>query len=94
MRDETVEYGKNVISDTREGRLKFICERMRRTLPVINESPATIGGVLRECLLTPRRELVKVEKWSWKYVERWHNSLKIAAMLKTKYEAIVACKKP
>jgi glycosyltransferase involved in cell wall biosynthesis len=90
---ECMAMGKPVICYIREDDLKFIPEQMRRDLPVINASPATIADVLREWLTVRRHELAAVGRRSREYVERWHDPLKIAAMLKTEYESILASKK-
>jgi glycosyltransferase involved in cell wall biosynthesis len=87
---ECMAMGKPVICYIREDDLKFIPEQMRKDLPVINASPATIAGVLREWLTVRRDELTEVGQRSREYVERWHDPTKIAALLKAEYESILA----
>ncbi len=86
---EFMALGKPVICYIREGDLKFVPERMRKDLPVINATPTTIYDVLKEWLTVRRHELEGIGRLSRTYVEKWHDPLKIAARLKSEYEAIV-----
>jgi hypothetical protein len=85
--------GKPAISYIREGDLKFIPKQMRRDLPIINATSATVYDVLKEWLTVRKHELPKVGQRSRAYVERWHDPIKIAAKLKGEYEAILASKR-
>jgi glycosyltransferase involved in cell wall biosynthesis len=87
---ELMALGKPVICYIREEDLKFIPEQMRRDLPTINATPATIYAVLKEWLTARRDDLPEVGRLSRTFVENWHNPLNIAASLKTEYEAILA----
>jgi glycosyltransferase involved in cell wall biosynthesis len=89
---EFMALGKPVICYIREGDLKFVPEQMRKDLPVINATPTTIYGVLKEWLTVRRHELEGIGRRGRAYVERWHDPLKIAAKLKGEYEAILASK--
>jgi len=89
---ELMALGKPVICYIREGDLKFIPEKMRQDLPIINANPNTIYHVLKEWLTIRRKELPELGKRSRIYVETWHDSRKIAAMLKTEYELILSSK--
>lgn len=89
---ELMALGKPVICYIREGDLKFIPEAMRKDIPIINATPATIYTVLKEWLTERRHELREVGERSRTYVERWHDPLTIVAKLKEDYEAIMASK--
>ncbi len=89
---EVMALGKPVICYIRESDLKFIPEQMRQELPIINAIPATLCDVLREWLTTRRHELIEIGRHSRRYVEAWHDPLKIAAYLKGEYEAVLASK--
>lgn len=89
---EAMALAKPVVCYIREGDLKFIPERMREELPTINATPRTIYEVLKELLTTRKRQLPDIGQRSRAYVENWHDPLKIAARLKSDYEAIMASK--
>ena len=90
---ELMALGKPVICYIRQGDLKFIPEQMREDFPIINATPTTIYEVLKEWLTVRRHELPEVGRRSRAYVERWHDPLKIAAKLKSEYEAIMDSKR-
>ncbi len=89
---ELMALGKPVICYIRKEDLKFIPEKMRQELPIINATPATVYTVLKEWLTVRKHELLEVGRRSRAYVERWHDPLKIAAKLKGEYEAIMSSK--
>lgn len=90
---ELMALAKPVVCYVREGDLKFIPAEMRRDLPLINATPASVYEVLKEWLTTRREELPAVGARGRAFVERWHDPLKIAARLKSDYEAILASKR-
>ena len=59
---------------------------MRDQLPVINATPDSLYSVLRTWLTERRDRLPEVGQASRRYVERWHDPLKIAAQTKADYE--------
>jgi hypothetical protein len=63
---------------------------MREELPIIDATPATLYGVLKEWLTKRKQEFGHVGRRGRAYVERWHDPLKIAAQLKGEYETILA----
>ena len=65
---------------------------MRTELPIINTTPATLYDTLKLWLTTRQPELATVGQRSRRYVENWHDPLKIAARMQTEYEAIMASK--
>lgn len=90
---ELMALGKPVICYIREDDLKFIPAQMRQDLPIINASPSSIYSVLKEWLLKPRSELISRARECRRYVEKWHDPLKIAAILKQDYETSLRLRK-
>lgn len=88
---ELMALGKPVIAYIRPADLGFLPDGMREGLPVINATPATIYGVLKEWLTTRRSELAAVGVRARQFAEDWHDPRKIAAVLKTTYEGAVGC---
>jgi glycosyltransferase involved in cell wall biosynthesis len=89
---EFMALGKPVVCYLREEDLRFIPAQMRRDMPIIQSTPATLYAVLKEWLTTRRERLQEVGQRSRAYVEQWHDPRKIAAHLKGEYEAILAAK--
>jgi len=89
---ECMALGKPVICYIREEDLQFIPAQMRRDLPIIQATPATLYTVLKEWLTVRRDELRKVGQQGRVYVEQWHDPLQIAAKLHREYGAILASK--
>jgi glycosyltransferase involved in cell wall biosynthesis len=89
---ELMALGKPVICYIRQEDLKFIPDVMRRDLPIINATPATLYDVLKQWLTTDRHNLATVGQRSRAYVETWHDPLQIVARLKAEYEQIMASK--
>lgn len=90
---EFMALGKPVVCYIREDDLKFIPEEMRRDLPIIRATPATLYDVLRDCLTKRRSELWEIGRRGRAYVEKWHDPIKIAAKLKAEYQAILESKR-
>jgi glycosyltransferase involved in cell wall biosynthesis len=84
---EAMALGKPVVAYIRPEDLTFIPDEMRRALAVISAEPATIYQVLRELLTTRRHQLPELGVNSRRYVEVWHDPLKIAARLAEDYRA-------
>ncbi|MFX1492275.1 MAG: glycosyltransferase family 1 protein, partial [Promethearchaeota archaeon] len=78
---EVMALGKPVICYIRENDLRFIPQQMREELPIINATPATFYDVLKQWLTTRKYELPALGRRSRAYVEKWHDSLKIAAKM-------------
>lgn len=89
---ELMALGRPVISYIRESDLKFIPEKMRWELPVINATAETLYDVLKHWL-KDRRGLMEAGIRSRSYVENWHNPLVIAAQTKKDYVEVLS-KKP
>lgn len=86
---ELMALGKPVVAYLREEDLGFIPDEMRSELPIINATPHTIYEVLRYWLTDGRSRLREAGLMSRCYVEKWHDSLKIANLMKTEYELIL-----
>jgi glycosyltransferase involved in cell wall biosynthesis len=83
---ELMALGKPVLVFIREGDLQFIPCDMRDQLPVIRTTPDTIESDLRKVIEMPRLELIEMGRKSRAYVERWHDPLVIAKMIREDYE--------
>jgi glycosyltransferase involved in cell wall biosynthesis len=86
---EFMALGKPVISYIRQSDLKFIPEKMRQELPVIDATSETIYDVLKYWL-NDKDGLLEIGKRSRLYVENWHNPLTIAAQLRNDYMSVMA----
>ncbi len=89
---ELMALGKPVLAYIREEDLDFIDPAMRLELPVIQTTPADVKTVIRRVLQTPRQELVNLGRRSRVFVERWHDPMQIAALIKRDYELAIASK--
>jgi glycosyltransferase involved in cell wall biosynthesis len=90
---EAMALGKPVVAYIRESDLRFIPDRMREALPVINATPGDIYDVLRRLLVARRDELAALGERGREYVERWHDPRKIAEGLIQDYAAALAAKR-
>jgi glycosyltransferase involved in cell wall biosynthesis len=89
---EFMALGKPVICYVRESDLKFIPEKMRQELPVINATAETLYDILKHWLHEKAARL-EVGERGRAYAEKWHDPLTIAAILKKDYESVLS-KKP
>ncbi len=87
---ELMALGKPIICYIRESDLKFIPGEMLREIPILNATPASVYQVLKECLTTRKEELPLLGEKGRKYVEKWHDPLKIAARLVDAYRQILS----
>lgn len=90
---ELMALGRPVMCYIREGDLQYIPPQMREELPIINVTPTTFYTVLKEWLTERKHEFPELGRRSRAYVEKWHDPLKIATMLKNEYETILASKR-
>lgn len=90
---EAMALGKPTICYLRQSDFVFLPEEMRSELPLIVATPADIYAVLREWLVHRRDELQMRGRISRRYVERWHDPLRIASDLKADYERIARSKR-
>jgi glycosyltransferase involved in cell wall biosynthesis len=83
---ELMALGKPVIVYIREDDLRYIPVQMAAELPFLKATPDSIEDCLRRVLTMPRDELVSLARRSRVFVERWHDTMKIAAAIKADYE--------
>lgn len=84
---EAMALGKPVVCFVRESDLGFIPSAMRDEMPICNATPATLRAVL-EALISDRQELHEIGRRGRRYVERWHDPVRVAAQTKAAYERI------
>ena len=89
---ELMALGKPVICYIRHEDLQLIPEVMRRDLPIIHATPATLYNVLKQWLTTDRHNLAALGQRSRAYVETWHDPLHIAVRLQAEYGRIMLSK--
>jgi hypothetical protein len=89
---ELMALGKPVLVYIREGDLKFIPSEMKDDLPFIHITPDTLDASLSQLLSMPKRDLILLGKKSRAFVERWHDPLRIAQIIKADYE-IALCQR-
>lgn len=90
---EAMALGKPVVCYLRETDFVFLPDEMKSEIPIANANPYTIYNVLRELLTSDSSELALRGAKSRMYVERWHDSLRIAEQLKSDYYRVVKNKK-
>jgi hypothetical protein len=86
---ELMALARPVVAYIRESDLQFVPPALRADLPVVGANPDTVYAVLRELLTIRRHELPELGLKSRAYVERWHDTRRIAADLKAAYERAV-----
>lgn len=89
---ELMALGKPVVAYIRQKDLGFIDSEMREELPIVQATPHSIKDVLRGVLELPRKDLVALGRRSRAFVERWHDPMRIAALIKRDYEMALASK--
>lgn len=90
---ELMTLGKPSICYIRQEDMKFLPEEMVEDMPIINATPETIYDVLKLWLTTNKNLLREQGVKSRKYVEKWHDPLKVAAIVKADSEEIIMKKK-
>lgn len=83
---EAMALGKPVMVYIRDDDLKFIPPDMKADLPFMRITIETLKEDLRRVIKMPRSELYLLAQASRRYVEVWHNPLRIAAEIKRDYE--------
>jgi hypothetical protein len=86
---ELMALARPVIAYLREEDMQFIPQAMREELPVVSATPESIYHVLRDLLTVRRHQLRELGERGRKYVEMWHDPIRVATTLKTTYERIV-----
>ena len=87
---ELMALGKPVICYLRQEDLVHVPGEMCEDMPVVDATPDSIYEVLKEWLTHRKKDLRQRGLESRKYVEKWHDPLKIAAGLKQDYENALA----
>lgn len=87
---ELMALGKPVVAYIRVEDLGFIDPEMREELPIVQATPYSVKDVLRGVLEMPRKDLVALGRQSRAFVERWHDPMRIAALIKRDYEMALA----
>jgi hypothetical protein len=83
---ELMALGKPVAAYIRETDLKFIPQEMKADLPIMGLHPDTLRSDLENILKMSKNDLHALGRRSRAYIERWHDSKKIAAYIKIRYE--------
>ncbi|MDA0194111.1 MAG: glycosyltransferase family 1 protein [Bacteroidetes bacterium] len=86
---ELMALGKPVICYLREEDIQLLPREMKEEIPIINAQPNTIYEVLKEWLTVRKGDIKKKGIESRRYVEKWHDPIKIAKSLKIDYQAIL-----
>lgn len=89
---ELMALGKPVMVYIREEDLRFIPEEMRKDLPFLRTSVSTLKEDLRDLLSMDREQLRQIGVQSRRYVEKWHDPLRIAEEIKQDYELALLSK--
>ena len=80
---ELMALGKPVVTYIREDDLKFIPQEMKQELPFYKAEPETIEKVLEQVLNLPRSKILEKAIASRRFVEKWHDPIKIAKKIKS-----------
>lgn len=83
---ELMTLGKPSICYMREEDLKFLPVEMKKDIPIINATPETIYEVLKSWLTVNKYKIKERGMQSRLFVEKWHDPLKVAAIVKRDYE--------
>jgi len=89
---EAMALAKPVVCFIREGDLAYIPSGMRAELPLINATPESIYSVLKEWLTVRVHELRGRGLESRRYVERWHDPVRVVSKLVRDYQRIAMAK--
>lgn len=90
---EAMALGKPVICFIRETDLIFLPDSMAQELPIINSDPNTIAETLKSLLSLPNSTLVELGVSSRRFVENWHDPIKIANQILDHYDKAVSREK-
>lgn len=83
---EAMALGKPVMVFIRDEDLQFIPAEMKADLPFLRVTMESIKGDLRKLISMPREDLLALGQRSRRYVERWHDPLRIAEEIKRDYD--------
>lgn len=91
---EVMALGKPVMVYIRDDDLGFIPQEMKNELPFLRVTADTVKEDLRRLMSMSREELLTLAHRSRRYVERWHDPLRIAQEIKQVYENALRAKGP
>lgn len=83
---ELMALGKPVMAYIREEDLKFIPVEMKDDLPLLRITKDTLKQDLRRVFAMSREELAQLGMRSRRYVEKWHDPLRITEEIKRDYD--------
>jgi hypothetical protein len=83
---ELMALGKPVMAYIREEDLRFIPVEMKDDLPLLRIAKDSLKQDLQRVFAMSREELVKLGERSRRYVEKWHDPLRIAEDIKHDYD--------
>ena len=83
---EAMALGVPVLAYIRDDDLDVVPRAMRDDLPILQARPESLVNVLRHYLTDGRADLAKFREQARRYVERWHDPLRIAAQLEQRYD--------
>lgn len=89
---EVMALGKPVMVYIREEDLQFIPAEMKDELPFLRVTTESVTEDLRRLIDMPREELFALAQRSRRYVEKWHDPLRIAGEIKQDYENALRAK--
>jgi len=85
---ELMALGKPVICYLRYEDLHCLPPAMQAQLPILNANPDSLANVLRRALAMSPADRASLGQDCRRYVERWHDPMKIAARLKNDYQEL------
>lgn len=91
---ELMALGKPVMCYIREEDLAFVPPEMREQLPIIRARPDTVYETLKHWLSSPMADWRERGLAGRRYVEAWHDPLKIARRLEHDYRAAMGAQDP
>ena len=86
---ELMSLGKVVMCYLCQADIELIPTEMREDIPIINVNPDTIYEVLKEWLTVRKSEFYSKGKDSRYFVEKWHDPMKVASIVKKDYEDVL-----
>lgn len=86
---ELMALAKPVICYMREEDLKYMPSAMVRDMPIIGATPDTVYDVLKACLTIDKEKLRDIGLSSRRYVEAYHDPVKIAQVLIEDYQRVL-----
>lgn len=89
---EVMALGKPVMVYIRDEDLRFIPPEMKADLPFLRLTMASVKDDLRRLMAMPREDLLALGRRSRRYVERWHDPLRIAEEIRQDYEKALRAK--